>query len=347
MQKHKNKKQIDDEEEENEIEKEDNRQEEDVEYHPVDLLQEYGLNSTDIKKLQEAGYNSLEALAFTCKKNLLAIKGINEAKTDKLIKILEETLNLKIQPSSVALEERKRITRITSGSKELDTLLGGGFESNSITELFGEFRTGKTQICHTLCVTCQLPKKDGGGEGKAIYIDTEGTFRPEKLASIAERFGLDPKEAIENVFYARAYNSDHQNRLLMQVCALMCEHKFSLLIVDSATALYRTDYSGRAELSNRQMSLAKFLRNLQKIADEHKIVVVITNQVVATVDGNAFGGNDKKPIGGHIMAHACQTRLYLKKGLKQNRICKIYDSPSLPEGEATYSITDRGIDDPQ
>ena len=347
MQKHKNKKQIDDEEEENEIEKEDNRQEEDVEYHPVDLLQEYGLNSTDIKKLQEAGYNSLEALAFTCKKNLLAIKGINEAKADKLIKILEETLNLKIQPSSVALEERKRITRITSGSKELDTLLGGGFESTSITELFGEFRTGKTQICHTLCVTCQLPKKDGGGEGKAIYIDTEGTFRPEKLASIAERFGLDPKEAIENVFYARAYNSDHQNRLLMQVCALMCEHKFSLLIVDSATALYRTDYSGRAELSNRQMSLAKFLRNLQKIADEHKIVVVITNQVVATVDGNAFGGNDKKPIGGHIMAHACQTRLYLKKGLKQNRICKIYDSPSLPEGEATYSITDRGIDDPQ
>ena len=347
MQKHKNKKQIDDEEEENEIEKEDNRQEEDVEYHPVDLLQEYGLNSTDVKKLQEAGYNSLEALAFTCKKNLLAIKGINEAKADKLIKILEETLNLKIQPSSVALEERKRITRITSGSKELDTLLGGGFESNSITELFGEFRTGKTQICHTLCVTCQLPKKDGGGEGKAIYIDTEGTFRPEKLASIAERFGLDPKEAIENVFYARTYNSDHQNRLLMQVCALMCEHKFSLLIVDSATALYRTDYSGRAELSNRQMSLAKFLRNLQKIADEHKIVVVITNQVVATVDGNAFGGNDKKPIGGHIMAHACQTRLYLKKGLKQNRICKIYDSPSLPEGEATYSITDRGIDDPQ
>ena len=303
MQKHKNKKQIEDDEED-QIEKEDSKeQEEDVEYHPIELLQECGLNSTDIKKLQEAGFNSLESLSFTPKKTLLLIKGINDAKA--------------------------------------------GFESNSITELFGEFRTGKTQICHTLCVTCQLPKKDGGGEGKAIYIDTEGTFRPEKLAPIAERFGLDPKEAIENVFYARAYNSDHQMRLLMQVCALMCEHKFSLLVVDSATALYRTDYSGRAELSNRQMSLAKFLRNLQKIADEHKVVVVITNQVVATVDGNAFGGNDKKPIGGHIMAHACQTRLYLKKGLKQNRICKIYDSPSLPEAEASYSITDRGIDDPQ
>ena len=334
---------------EEEIEEEavEQREENESEFHPIELLQDEGIQSADIKKLVEAGFNSLESVSYVPKKNLVVIKGLSEGKVDKIIKAVYDILQYKIQPSTIALQERKKLIRITSGSKELDTLLGGGFESNSITELFGEFRTGKTQICHTLCVTCQLPKSDGGGEGKAIYIDTEGTFRPEKLASIAERFGLDPKETIENVYYARAYNSDHQNRLLMQVCALMCEHKFSLLVVDSATALYRTDYSGRAELSNRQMSLAKFLRNLQKIADEHKIVVVITNQVVATVDGNSFGGNDKKPIGGHIMAHACQTRLYLKKGLKQNRICKIYDSPSLPESEATFSITERGIDDPQ
>jgi len=344
MQKHKKKiieEAEDDEEEANQAE------ENEPEYHQIELLQENGINNSDINKLKEAGFNSLESLSYTARKNLTTIKGFSEAKIDKIIKIVDEILNYKIQPSTVALNKRKKLTRITSGSKELDTLLGGGFESDSITELFGEFRTGKTQICHTLCVTCQLPKSDGGGEGKAIYIDTEGTFRPEKLALIAERFGLDPKETIENVYYARAYNSDHQQRLLVQVCALMCEQKFSLLIVDSATALYRTDYTGRAELSNRQISLGRFLRNLQKIADEHKIVVVITNQVVATVDGNAFGGNDKKPIGGHIMAHACQTRLYLKKGLKQNRICKIYDSPSLPEAEASYSITDRGIDDPQ
>jgi DNA repair protein RAD51 len=343
MKKKKNKSKSEEEEEEAEqIQENENENE----YHPIELLQDSGINNNDIKKLVEAGFNSLESIAYTPKKNLVIIKGLSEIKVDKIIKAVYEILKLGIQPCIIALEERKKLTRITSGSKELDSLLGGGFESNSITELFGEFRTGKTQICHTLCVTCQLSKSNGGGEGKAIYIDTEGTFRPEKLAPIAERFGLDPKEVIENVFYARAYNSDHQNRLLFQVCGLMCEHKFSLLIVDSATALYRTDYTGRGELSNRQMSLAKFLRNLQKIADEHKIVVVITNQVVATVDGNSFGGNDKKPIGGHIMAHACQTRLFLKKGLKQNRICKVYDSPSLPEAEATYSITDHGIDDP-
>ena len=332
-------------EEENQNEEE--RVEDEQEYHPIELLQEHGIANNDIKKLVEAGYNSLESISYSPKKNLVSIKGLSEVKVEKIIKAIFDILNLGIQPCSIALEERKKIIKITSGSKELDTLLGGGFESNSITELFGEFRTGKTQICHTLCVTCQLPKTNGGGEGKAIYIDTEGTFRPEKLAPIAERFGLEPKDVIENVFYARAYNSDHQNKLLLQVCGLMCEHKFALLIVDSATALYRTDYTGRAELSNRQMNLAKFLRNLQKIADEHKIAVVITNQVVATVDGNSFGGVDKKPIGGHIMAHACQTRLFLKKGLKQNRVCKIYDSPSLPEAEAGYSITDYGIDDPQ
>ena len=321
---------------------------EEKEFHPIEELEEHGIAANDVKRLEEAGFKSLEAISYVLKKSITNIKGLTEAKADKIQKVIQDILKVdQIKPSIIALEERKRLTRIRTGSKELDDLLGGGFESCSLTELFGEFRTGKTQLCHTLCVTCQLPRSDGGGEGKAIYIDTEGTFRPEKLAPIAERFGLDPKETIENVFYARAFNSDHQNRLLLQVCAIMAQQKFSLLIVDSATALYRTDYSGRAELSTRQMNLAKFLRNLQKIADEHKCVVLLTNQVVATVDGNAFGGNDKKPIGGHIMAHACQTRLYLKKGQKNNRICKIYDSPSLPEAEAGFSINEYGIDDPQ
>ena len=326
--------------------KEKEEEQEEIEFHQIDSLRDHGINQNDIQKLIDAGFLSVESVFYTTKKSLCQIKGLSEVKVDKILNVCNEILSTGFQPSNIFLEKRKRLVRKTTGSKELDTLLGGGFESNSITEIFGEFRTGKTQICHTLCVTCQLPKENGGGAGKAIYIDTEGTFIPEKLAPIAERFGLEPEEVIQNVLYARAYNSDHQNKLLFQVCALMAETKFSLLVVDSATALYRTDYNGRGELSARQMSLAKFLRNLQKIADEHKIAVVVTNQVVATVDGG-FGGNDKKPIGGHIMAHACQTRLYLRKGLKENRICKIYDSPSLPENEATFSITSEGIDDPK
>jgi DNA repair protein RAD51 len=243
-------------------------------------------------------------------------------------------------------KQRLDILHLSTGSKELDNLLQGGIETGSITELFGEFRTGKTQLCHTLCVTCQLPLDQGGGEGKALYIDTEGTFRPERLIPIAQRYNLDPEEVLDNVAFARAYNSDHQNQLLLEASAMMAESRFALVIIDSATALYRTDYSGRGELSARQMHLAKYLRALLRLADEFGVAVVITNQVVAQVDGmSMFAADPKKPIGGNIVAHASTTRLSLRKGRGNNRICKIYDSPCLPEAEAAFAIANEGIVD--
>ena len=153
-------------------------QEEEVEFHLIEELKDHGINQADIQKLTDAGFMSIESVFYTTKKNLCAIKGLSEQKVDKILNICNEILATGFQPSNIFLEKRKKLVRITTGSKELDTLLGGGFESNSITELFGEFRTGKTQICHTLCVTCQLPRENGGGGGKAIYIDTEGTFIP-------------------------------------------------------------------------------------------------------------------------------------------------------------------------
>jgi len=212
--------------------------------------------------------------------------------------------------------------------------------------MFGEFRTGKTQLCHTMAVTCQLPIDHGGAEGKCLYIDTEGTFRPERLLAVAERYGLAGQEVLDNVAYARAYNSDHQSQLLLQASAMMAESRYALMIVDSATALYRTDYSGRGELANRQMHLARFLRTLLKLADEFGVAIVITNQVVAQVDGaSMFQADPKKPIGGNIMAHASTTRLYLRKGRGETRICKIYDSPCLPEAEAMFAINADGVGD--
>jgi len=165
-------------------------------------------------------------------------------------------------------QRRSELISITTGSKTLDTLLAGGIETGSITEVFGEFRTGKSQLCHTLAVTCQLPFDMGGGEGKCLYIDTEGTFRPVRLLAVANRYGLNGEEVLDNVAYARAYNSDHQLQLLNQAASMMTETRFSLLIVDSATSLYRTDFAGRGELSARQTHLAKFMRTLQRLADE-------------------------------------------------------------------------------
>lgn len=313
---------------------------------PIHRLEACGIGATDVKKLEEAGYYTIEAVAFVPKKVLLSIKGISEAKADKIVAEAQKLVPMGFTTATEFHQKRSEIIQITTGSKELDKLLQGGIETGSITEIFGEFRTGKTQICHTLCVTCQLPIDMGGGEGKAMYIDTEGCFRPERLLANAERYGLTGADVLDNVAFARAYNSDHQNQLLFQAAAMMAESRYALLIVDSATSLYRTDYSGRGELSARQMHLAKFLRTLLRFADEFGVAVVITNQVVAQVDGAAmFAADPKKPIGGNIMAHASTTRLYLRKGRGETRICKIYDSPCLPEAEAMFAINADGIGD--
>jgi len=312
----------------------------------IDQLETAGIASSDIKKLREAGFHTVEGVAFSTKKVLIEIKGISEGKADKLLEAAHKIVPLGFTTATEAHATRAELIQISTGSKQLDSLLEGGIETGSITEIFGEFRTGKSQLCHTLAVISQLPLDQGGAEGKCLYIDTEGTFRPARLIQIAERFGLDGSDVLDNVAYARAYNSDHQCSLLQQASALMSQSRYSLLIVDSATALYRTDYSGRGELSARQMHMAKFMRSLQRLADEYGVAVVITNQVVASVDGMSFGGPTNKPIGGNIIAHASTTRLSLRKGRGETRICKIYDSPNLPESEAAFAITEKGIDDP-
>lgn len=313
----------------------------------VDVLSSIqGITANDIKRLKESGYCTLEAVAFAPKKSLVTVKGLSEGKVDKIIAHSTALVPMGFCSAVDVHEKRKQLIRLTTGSKELDQLLQGGIETGSITEMFGEFRCGKTQLCHTLAVTCQLPFDMGGGEGRCLYIDTEGTFRPERIVQTAERYGLNGEQVLDNVAYARAYNSDHQLQLLVQAAGLMSENRYALLIVDSSTNLYRSDYMGRGELSARQMHLGRFLRMLMRLADEFGIGVVITNQVVAQVDGGAmFMTDPKKPIGGNIMAHASTTRLYLRKGRGDNRICKIYDSPCLPEGEATFCISNEGISD--
>lgn len=318
-----------------------------VGYNAIEELKKEGIPHADIVKLKEAGYNTVESLVYTPKKNLLLIKGFAETKVEKVLKEALRLVPIDFKTANEIHQQRANMVMLTTGSGELDKLLNGGIESGAITEIFGEFRTGKTQLCHMLAVTCQLPKSEGGANGKCLYLDTEGTFRPERLVAIAERFKLDPNTVLDNVLSARIHNTDQQNNILLRAAAIMSEGEYKLLIVDSAMALYRTDFNGRGELSARQIHLGRFLRALMRLADEYNIAVVITNQVVAQVDGACamFAADTKKPIGGHIMAHASTTRLYLRKGRGETRICKIYDSPSLPESEAMFAITQQGIAD--
>ncbi|KAK6107410.1 DNA repair protein RAD51 [Brugia pahangi] len=316
-------------------------------YTVVDKLEQFGISAADIRKLKEAGFCTFEAIAYAPRKELYAIKGISEQKAEKIFAEAAKLVPMGFTTASEVHVKRSEIIQIGTGSRELDRLLGGGVETGSITEIFGEFRTGKSQLCHTLAVMCQLPVDMGGAEGKCLWIDTEGTFRPERLLAVAERHKLSPQDVLDNVVYARCYNTDHQMQLLIQASAMMAESRYALLVVDSATSLFRTDFSGRGELASRQMMLAKYLRMLLKLSDEFGVAVVITNQVVSQVDAGCgmFQGETKKPIGGNIMAHASTTRLYLRKGRGEARICKIYDSPCLPESEAMFAITTHGIDD--
>ncbi|GAV52140.1 hypothetical protein ZYGR_0AG01310 [Zygosaccharomyces rouxii] len=315
---------------------------------PLEKLQVNGITPSDLKKLREFGLHTVEAVAYAPRKQLMEIKGISEAKADRLLNEAARLVPMGFVTAADFHLRRSEMICLTTGSKNLDTLLGGGVETGSITELFGEFRTGKSQLCHTLAVTCQIPLDIGGGEGKCLYIDTEGTFRPVRLVSIAQRFGLDPDDALNNVAYARAYNADHQIRLLDAAAQMMSESRFSLVVVDSVMALYRTDFSGRGELSARQMHLAKFMRALQRLADQFGVAVVVTNQVVAQVDGGmSFNPDPKKPIGGNIMAHSSTTRLGFRKGKGCQRLCKVVDSPCLPEADCIFAIYEDGVGDPR
>ncbi|KAI0124669.1 DNA repair protein RAD51 [Xylariales sp. AK1849] len=296
-----------------------------------------GLTKRDIQLIVDGGYQTVESVAYTPRRTLEQIKGVSEQKAAKILAEASKLVPMGFTTATEMHQRRSELISITCGSKNLDTLLAGGVETGSVTELFGEFRTGKSQICHTLAVTCQLPFDMGGGEGKCLYIDTEGTFRPVRLLAVANRYGLSGEEVLDNVAYARAYNSDHQLQLLSQASAMI------------ATSLYRTDFLGRGELSSRQTHLAKFMRTLQRLADEFGIAVVITNQVVAQVDGgpsSMFNPDPKKPIGGNIIAHASTTRISLKKGRGETRIAKIYDSPCLPESDCIFAINEDGIGDP-
>ena len=215
-------------------------------------------------------------------------------------------------------------------------------ETQAITEVYGEYRTGKTQLCHTLCVTAQLPVGGGGAAGKVAFIDAEGTFRPERVRSIAARFGLDADAVLDNVLHARAFTFEQQDALLDGLAAKMADEPVRLVIIDSLTANLRVDFQGRGELADRQQKLAAFMARLSKLASEFNAAVFVTNLVMAEPSGMSFGPA-YKAIGGHVLAHASTVRLSVRKGKAEQRVLKVVQAPALPEAEASYCITDAGV----
>jgi len=308
-------------------------------------LDDLGISPSLLNKLREAGFTTIEALAIANINELSSIVGIPITTAQRLVNQAREALDLRIKTALEIKKERAVIKKITTGSKNLDNLLGGGIETKQITEFYGEYGTGKTQICHQLVVNVQLPLEKGGLEAKAIYIDAEGTFRWERIESMAKGAGLDPDSVMSNIYYIRAINSDHQMAVIDEIMDLIPKENIRVVIVDSVTGHFRAEYPGRENLAVRQQKLNKHLHQLQRIAEVYDVAVIVTNQVMARPD--VFYGDPTQAVGGHVLAHAPGIRVQLRRSRGNKRIARVVDAPHLPEGEAVFAITDIGIRDPE
>ncbi|MDP3781083.1 MAG: DNA repair and recombination protein RadA [Nitrosopumilaceae archaeon] len=309
-----------------------------------------GVGPVTTKKLTDAGIHNIMDLLVRGPVEVSEITGMDKETAEKIVnkarqQLVEEGLIAKDFVSATEIYKRRQdIGKISTGTNCLDLLFDGGVETQALTEVYGEFGSGKTQFCHTMCVNVQKPKEQGGQEGGVLYIDTENTFRPERIVSIAKANGMDPEKVLDRIIVARAYNSAHQILILEEAGPIIKENNIKLIVADSAAGLFRAEYLGRGTLSERQQRLNKFVHLLVRTAETYNCAAIATNQVMSSPD--VFFGDPTRPIGGHIIAHTSTYRVYFKKSGKK-RIARMVDSPHHPEQEVIFMLTEAGISDPE
>jgi len=310
-----------------------------------DLSQVKSINARQIKLLQESGINTAEALAMSPHGIVAEIDGLGDKTAKKLIWNARNALGMTEFVSAGDMHENTEF--ITTGSSELNRILGGGIATGKLTEVFGPFKSGKTNLAHTIAVTIQLPKKQGGLGAGVAYVDTENTFSKEKIKRIAQRFSLDPGKVLSQIYHARIYSSDHQAQMISKAEALCKTRGVRLIVVDSLMALMRAEYVGIGMLARRQGVLNNMIHGLSRIAETYNCAVLVTNQVATKMMG-MFSSDDA--IGGNIVAHGCHFRVMFKtKGFSSNNSLKrkaiIVDAPDLPPEECEFYITSSGLAD--
>lgn len=302
-----------------------------------------GIGEVTAEKLRAAGYTEFSKLAAASPHDLAELGGMGVESAKKAIEAAKSMVEIGFETGDAVLERRKNIGRITTSSGVLDELLGGGVETQAITEVYGRFGSSKTQIGFQLTVNAQRPAEEGGLGGNVLFVDTEHTFRPERISQIATAHGMDPDKVLKNIFIARAENSDHQIILIEKAEEMITNNNIRLIIVDSLTSHFRADYMGRGALGERQQKLNKHVHDLQRLSEKYNLAVYVTNQVMDN-PGILFG-DPTTPIGGHVLAHMSTYRLYVRKSKEDKRIARLVDSPNMPEGEAVFRVTPGGLTD--
>jgi len=307
-----------------------------------------GVGPVTTRKLNDAGVHSIMDLIVRGPVEVAELTGMDMDTAGKIVEkaregLVEGGLIAKDFVSASELyKKRQSIGKITTGTECLDTLFGGGVETQALTEVYGEFGCGKTQFCHTMCVQVQKSKEEGGLEGGVLYMDSENTFRPERIVSIAKANGMDPEKALDNIIVARAYNSSHQQLILEEASSMINENNIKLIVSDSAIGLFRSEYLGRGTLATRQQKINKFVHLLVRLAETYNIASIMTNQVMSSPD--QFFGDPTRPVGGNVVAHTSTYRIYFKKSGKK-RIARMVDSPHHPEQEVIFALGEEGVID--
>ena len=309
----------------------------------VDIQDLDGVGPVTAGKLRDAGFDSILAIAVAPIRELMDKASLDASTAGKVVKAARQQINTDFVTAKQLYERRQNLVRLTLGSNNLNKLLGGGIETQAITEFVGEYGSGKSQLCMRLSITAQLPHKDGGLEAKVLFIDTEGTFSAERVYQMAQGMQLEPEKILEGIMCGRVYNSDHQILAVDHAFKMCQEENIKLLVVDSVLSHFRSEYIGRESLPERQQKLNSHLHKLTRLAQALNLAVVVTNQVQA--NPQAFFGDPTRPAGGHILAHASTHRIMLKKASGGLRCARVIDSPYLPESEAYFQITEKGVED--
>jgi DNA repair protein RadA len=302
-----------------------------------------GVGEVTAEKLRAAGYGEFSAMATASPHELAEAGGMGVESAKKAIEAAKTMVEIGFETADMVYERRKNILKIKTGSAALDELLGGGVETMAITEMYGKFSSGKSQLGFQLVVNAQRAPEQGGLGGSVLFVDSEATFRPDRIIQMAEAQGMDPQEVLRNIHVARAENSDHQMILLEKSEETIQKNNIKLIVVDSLTSQFRADYIGRGALSERQQKLNKHVHMLQKLSEKYNLAVYVTNQVMDN-PGILFG-DPTTPIGGHVLAHMSTYRIYVRKSKEDKRIARLVDSPNLPEGEAVFRVTPKGLTD--
>ena len=315
----------------------------------IDIADLPGVGPATRAKLESGGITTILDLAASTANELVDSLNLTEETAHNLIfeaqKLLKEKgyLEKDLVSANELFARRAKMLRCTTFSQNLDDLLMGGIETQAVTEFYGEFGSGKTQICHTLCISSQLPVDQNGLNGSALYIDTESTFRPERAAQIAKARGLDVESVLKNIHVAKIYNASHLELIVRAMGGLIQQNNIKLVIIDSIISLHRAEFLGRGTLSERQQKLNAIMHRLKRVSEIYNVAVIITNQVQSSPD--TFFGDPTKAAGGNIIGHASTYRVYLRKAGQERKAIMI-DSPMHPYGDTNFVVTEGGIADP-